>query len=325
MSLEAGAQDRLIGVYDNPEQVDSLAWNALLEAQSAPTPFMRHEYLLALHESASAVPDTGWALQLLCLEHGDMLQAACPVYVKSHSYGEYVFDWAWADAYERAGGRYYPKLQSAVPFTPITGRRLLVGPNAPAGAAEVLAAAMVRLAEQLEVSSLHVTFPTEPEWRTLGEHGWLMRTGYQYHWENRGYRTFDDFLGDLSSRKRKAIRKERREVAESGLTIRRLTGAALEERHWDAFFHFYTDTSDRKWGSPYLNRRFFALLGERLAERILLVVPTFESRLYAMDDAARTPEAVLGLARRCEREVLGISGSPRPVSSARCGRAGGAG
>ena len=265
-----GSELRTIKVLGSIHEVAADAWNACAGADD---PFLNHGFLAALEDSGSVSAETGWIPQHLAALGEDGSVAACaPLYLKSHSYGEYVFDWSWADAYERAGGRYYPKLQAAVPFTPITGRRLLVRPNAPAGAAEVLAAAMVRLAEQLKVSSLHVTFPTEPEWRTLGDHGWLMRTGYQFHWENRGYLTFDDFLADLSSRKRKAIRKERAAVRDQDVTVRTLTGDAIEERHWDAFYRFYRNTHGRKWGHAYLNRAFFSLLAGAMAERVVLVM-----------------------------------------------------
>jgi hypothetical protein len=265
-----GSELRTVKVLGSIRDVAADAWSACAGADD---PFLNYGFLAALEDSGSVSAETGWIPQHLAALGEDGSVAACAsLYLKSHSYGEYVFDWSWADAYERAGGRYYPKLQSAVPFTPITGRRLLVRPNAPAGAAEVLAAAMVRLAEQLEVSSLHVTFPTEPEWRTLGDHGWLMRTGYQFHWENRGYRTFDDFLADLSSRKRKAIRKERAAVRDQDVTVRTLTGEAIEERHWDAFYRFYRNTHGRKWGHAYLNRAFFSLLAGAMAERVVLVM-----------------------------------------------------
>ncbi len=187
-----------------------------------------------------------------------------------------------AHPYERAGGRYYPKLQSAVPFTPVTGRRLLVRPLADtgteAGLEDVLVGAMVTLCERLGVSSVHVNFPTEAEWRRCGDHGLLLRTGQQYHWQNRGYESFDDFLASLSSRKRKAIRKERRAVADQGIAIHTLTGAAVEERHWDAFYRFYRDTSERKWGSAYLTRDFFSRIGETMADNVVLVLAETDGR-----------------------------------------------
>jgi uncharacterized protein len=195
-----------------------------------------------------------------------------PLYLKSHSYGEYVFDWGWAEAFERAGGRYYPKLQAAIPFTPVAGPRLLLRPDAPAAAFDLLASAAVTLAKSLRCSSVHVTFPTRAQCERLGEHGFLTRLGHQYHWQNRGYRTFEDFLGELSSRKRKAIRKERQEVAGSGIVLKTLTADEIEERHWEAFHRFYLDTISRKWANAYLNRGFFCRLGETMADRVMMVM-----------------------------------------------------
>lgn len=246
-------------------------WDACAGADN---PFLSHDFLNALEESGSVRAETGWLPRHLVVNDGTgRLAAAMPMYLKGHSRGEYVFDWGWADAYERAGGRYYPKLLSAVPFTPVTGARMLVRPDIDrARAEEILAGGVVALMNQLNVATAHVNFPPKPEWERLGAFGFLQRAGLQYHWHNDGYADFDAFLGALSSRKRKAIRKERRQVAESDLVLRRLVGREIEERHWDAFFHFYMDTSDRKWGSPYLNRTFFSLLGERMSERVLLVV-----------------------------------------------------
>jgi hypothetical protein len=237
-------------------------------------PFLSHAFLSALEDSGAVTAETGWLPRHLVVEDaGGRVVGAMPLYLKGHSYGEYVFDWGWADAYERAGGQYFPKLLSAVPFTPVPGPRMLVRPGVDRERVEeVLAGGVVGLVDRLGVSSAHVNFLPREQWERFGEFGFLQRTGLQYHWSNAGYADFDAFLAALSSRKRKAIRKERREVAESGLTIRRLIGRDIEDRHWDAFFRFYIDTSDRKWGSPYLNRRFFALLGERLSERVLLVV-----------------------------------------------------
>jgi uncharacterized protein len=248
-------------------------WDRLAGAN----PFVSHAFLSALEESGSATRKTGWLPQHLVIAGRDeRLIGAVPLYLKSHSYGEYVFDWGWADAYERAGGDYYPKLQSCVPFTPVTGPRLLVHPEAARDAvAHALMAGMLELARQTGVSSLHVTFPTEAEWRALGDAGFLQRTGLQYHWENRGYETFEDFLASLASRKRKAIRKERRQVAESGVRLRALAGEEIEPRVWDAFYHFYRATSDKKWGQSYLTRAFFHRLGETLGERVVLIVAEY--------------------------------------------------
>ena len=263
-----------IKVLGSLAEVPAEAWNA---CAGDANPFLRYEFLSALEDSGAATAETGWMPRHLAIESPDGGLAACaPLYLKSHSYGEYVFDWGWADAYERAGGRYYPKLQSAVPFTPVTGRRLLVNPDLPAEQARemetALMAGMVQLAQNLGVSSLHVTFPTESEWERFGDAGYLQRIGQQFHWENKGFSTFDDFLAELSSRKRKNIRKEREKVHETGLDIRVLEGRAVTEAHWDAFFRFYMDTSDKKWGQAYLNRKFFSLLGERLPEAVVLVV-----------------------------------------------------
>ncbi|MDX1575975.1 MAG: GNAT family N-acetyltransferase [Kiloniellales bacterium] len=248
------------------------------DACAGDNPFVSHAFLSALEESGSATGKTGWLPQHLAISGRDgRLIGAAPLYLKSHSYGEYVFDWGWADAYERAGGRYYPKLQACVPFTPVTGPRLLLHPacERPAVAA-ALTSAMLELARQTGISSLHVTFPTEAEWRQFGAAGFLQRTGLQYHWENRGYASFDDFLAALASRKRKAIKKERRAVAESGVNLRALTGPEIEPRHWDAVHRFYRATSDKKWGPSYLTRDFFHLLGERLGHRVVLIVAEHE-------------------------------------------------
>jgi predicted N-acyltransferase len=205
-----------------------------------------------------------------------------PCYLKSHSLGEYVFDHGWADAYERAGGRYYPKLQASIPFTPVTGRRLLVRPGADAAKREAtLLQAAAELTERLGVSSLHITFLTRAEWELAGKLGFLQRTDQQFHWRNDDYQTFEDFLAALSSRKRKAIRKERREALSARVEIEWVTGRNLTEAHWDAFFAFYMDTGSRKWGSPYLTRRCFSLLGETLADQVLLVLAKRAGRYVA--------------------------------------------
>ncbi len=236
-------------------------------------PFLTHAFLSALEESGSATARTGWAGAHILVEDGSGRLAACaPAYLKSHSQGEYVFDHGWADAYERAGGAYYPKLQVAVPFTPVTGRRLLLAE----GAGDVERAALLQglraVVRKTGASSIHITFPTRAEWQALGADGLLRRTGQQFHFFNRGYATFEEFLGDLASRKRKAIRKERATALGSGIDIEWVTGKDLREEHWDAFFAFYMDTGSRKWGRPYLTRLFFSLLGERLADRVLLVM-----------------------------------------------------
>ncbi len=261
-------------------EVAAAAWDACAGGDN---PFVSHAFLKALEDSGSATPETGWAPHHLVVEDASGRIVGCaPVYLKSHSYGEYVFDHAWADAFERAGGCYYPKLQVAVPFTPVTGPRLMVRAGAdPATVRRALVAGCVALARRAGVSSLHVTFPTEAEWRELGEAGFLLRTDRQFHWSNRGYRSFDDFLAQLASRKRKAVRRERRAALAEGLTVETLTGAAITPAHWDAFYRCYVATSERKWGHPYLNRAFFEMLGEEMADRVVLVMAANRGRTIA--------------------------------------------
>jgi len=246
-------------------------------------PFICHEFLRILEESGCASPEAGWAPQHLLLEDPtERLIGCAPMYLKSHSQGEYVFDHGWANALERAGGRYYPKLQMSVPFTPATGPRLLVreGENEELTRRMLLQGAE-KAALQMGVSSVHITFPTEAEAMLGREQDWLFRTGEQFHWVNNGYETFDDFLADLSSRKRKAIRKERKGALENDIEVEEITGADLNEDHWDAFYQFYMDTGSRKWGSPYLNRTFFSLLGERLGGKVVLMMAKREGRYIA--------------------------------------------
>jgi predicted N-acyltransferase len=247
-------------------------------------PFLSHAFLDALEESGCATGKTGWLPRHMLLEEASgSVIGAVPAYLKNHSQGEYVFDHGWADAFHRAGGDYYPKLQVSVPFTPATGRRFLTGPgiNREAGL-EALAAGLVQVCQRSGASSVHATFLTRAEWKHLGELGYLQRTDQQFHWENRDYDSFDGFLSDLASRKRKAIRKERREaLSAEGITVEWVTGSDLTEAHWDAFFEFYLDTGSRKWGRPYLNRTFFSLVNERLAERTLLVLAKRHGRYVA--------------------------------------------
>ena len=232
--------------------------------------------------SGSASDRTGWApFHVLVEDEGGRLAACAPCYLKSHSMGEYVFDYAWADAYERAGGRYYPKLQVSAPFTPAQGRRLLVAAGAGAQAArDKLIEGLEALREETGASSIHVTFPLKSECDALEAAGYLARTGKQFHFFNKGYASFEGFLEALASRKRKSIRRERREAAQ-GVEIHPLTGADITEEHWDAFYHFYMDTGARKWGRPYLTRAFFSQIGETMAERILLVMVRSNDRWIA--------------------------------------------
>jgi uncharacterized protein len=261
------------------------AWDACANPDPATyNPFLAHAFLKALEDAGAVGGRTGWLPQHLALKIGDAatLAACAPCYVKSHSQGEYVFDRGWAEAYERAGGRYYPKLQIAVPFTPVPGRRLLArpGPDAEANAM-LLATAAVELVERNDLSGLHLTFLTEAEWLRLGDKGFLKRTDQQFHWNNDGYASFDAFLASLASRKRKAVRKEREQAMSGGLEISRLTGAAITEASWDALFAFYQQTGSRKWGRPYLNRKFFSLLGQTMAEYCLVVMVKRGSRPIA--------------------------------------------
>jgi predicted N-acyltransferase len=235
-------------------------------------PFTTHRFLKALEDSGSVGPGTGWEPHYLTARRGDEVIAVAPLYAKGHSQGEYIFDHNWAHAYERAGGRYYPKLQIAVPFTPATGRRLLVRPgHEEAGRAALLQGA-TQIAADAGLSSVHVTFCTGEEAEAGAAAGMLHRVTEQFHWQNRGYADFDAFLADLSSRKRKTIRKERREANAFGGEIRMLTGDDLRPEHWEAFWTFYQDTGARKWGRPYLTRAFFDLAQERLRDDILLVM-----------------------------------------------------
>jgi predicted N-acyltransferase len=245
-------------------------------------PFISHAFLSSLEESGAVAARTGWQPQHALVENetGEIL-AAMPCYLKNHSQGEYVFDHGWAEAYERAGGDYYPKLQVSVPFTPVTGPRLLARPGPHAGAArEALIAGGMELVKLRGASSLHVTFPTKAEWSYLTGLGLLGRTDRQFHWINNGYSTFDDFLAALSSRKRKTIMRERREALE-GVEIVCLTGSDLTEQVWDAFFKFYMDTGSRKWGRPYLNRAFFSIVTQAMADEIVLVMARRAGRWIA--------------------------------------------
>lgn len=271
------------------KEIGAAAWDAC--ATSAETlqgsdethnPFVSHAFLSALEDSACVSRKTGWLPLHISLERDGDLLGVVPCYLKSHSQGEYVFDHGWADAYERAGGAYYPKLQVSVPFTPVTGPRFLIAPGAdPDMVTGGLIAGLRALRDQAEASSIHVTFMREAEWARAGAAGFLKRTDQQFHWENAGYATFDAFLEALASRKRKSIRRERRDALAEGITVEHLTGADITEAHWDAFFAFYTDTGARKWGRPYLNRRFFSLLSERMADRVLLIMAKRAGRYIA--------------------------------------------
>ena len=281
------------------EQIDAGQWDACAGADQ---PFLGHVFLAALEASGSVSRRTGWLPLHLTVEREGELLGCAPMYLKSHSYGEYVFDWGWANAYERAGGSYYPKLQVAVPFTPVPGPRILLRPGSPPEVREAVVHGLLGAAEQLGVSSLHVTFCTGPEWRLLGDAGLLQREGVQYHWHNRGYGSFDDFLGSLRSSKRKTIRKERARVAEQGLSLQTLTGDALTPDVWDTFYPFYRSTVDKRWGNAYLTRRFFQLLGETMPERVVLVMARYGGRCIAGALNLLGNDALYGRVWGCRQE-----------------------
>ena len=263
--------DYRTGILSAPSEVHADEWNALLARDAHPTPFLRHEFLSALHTARCAVDETGWSPRFVTLTDArtGRLAAAAPVYLKSHSYGEYVFDWAWADAYQRNGLSYYPKLLCAVPFTPVQGTRLLAADD---GARRQLAATLLALAGQSEVSSLHVLFPTEPEAALLQSMGMMLRDGVQFHWLNDGYRDFDDFLGTLEPKKRKNIRAERRKVRDAGVTFRRVSGDAITDADWRFFTRCYKETYREHVSSPYLNLEFFRTIGRTMPGHLLLVI-----------------------------------------------------
>lgn len=244
-------------------------------------PFTTHRFLSALELSGSVGRGTGWDPRYLVATKADQIIGVAPLYVKSHSQGEYVFDHSWADALQRAGGQYYPKLQIAVPFTPATGRRFLTRAGNEAEALSALIQGTVQLAADNGLSSMHVTFCSEDEAIAGQSMGLLHRVGQQFHWENRGYDSFDDFLNDLSSRKRKAIRKEREQAQRFGGEIKSFTGDEIEPEHWDYFWRFYQDTGSRKWGSPYLTRAFFDIAHDTLKDDMLLVLAISDERPIA--------------------------------------------
>jgi predicted N-acyltransferase len=263
-----GASARL---HERISEIPAATWDALAcPPGAAVNPFVLHAFLQALEDSGSVGGDSGWGPAHLALTIDGRIAGVAPAYLKSHSYGEYIFDQSWAEAYARAGGRYYPKLLCAVPFTPATGPRLLAG-----GDFEIetlLGRTLQQMVRQMKVSSAHINFADAAAADRLGAQGFLRRTDQQFHWDNNGYSSFNDFLNQLSSIKRKNLRRERAQSLESGITIEWVTGADLREHHWDAFFEFYMDTGSRKWGSPYLTRAFFSLVGAAMPDHVLLVM-----------------------------------------------------
>jgi uncharacterized protein len=266
----------------DPQASSRTATTSCASSASGYNPFVSHEFFSALEASGSACARTGWGPRHLLARLDGAIAGIVPCYLKSHSQGEYVFDRGWADAYERAGGRYYPKLQASVPFTPAAGPRLLIRGGVDADRiGDALARGLVTLCGATNASSAHVTFARETESKFLAGHGFLQRNDQQFHWHNQGYRSFEDFLATLNSRHRKAIRRERREALASGITIHALTGSDITEEAWDAFFDFYMDTGSRKWGRPYLTRSFFSLIGQSMAQHVLLVMARREGRWIA--------------------------------------------
>ncbi len=263
------------------DDISSDEWNAC--AGHYGNPFVTHEFLHTLEASGSAVAETGWYAQHLILRDGSKQTAAVvPAYLKSHSRGEYVFDQAWAEAFARAGGNYYPKLQISIPFTPATGPRLLIKPtNNITPIYRALDQGLRTLCDRHQLSSAHMTFVSDEQSQAMTELGWLQRTDTQFHWHNNDYTSFDDFTAALSSRKRKNIRKERAGVAQLGFSFELLSGTEIKELHWDRFFEFYQDTGTRKWGTPYLTRSFFSLISHYMAEKILLVMVKVDDRYIA--------------------------------------------
>jgi uncharacterized protein len=273
-----------LGSLDLLDTLASSSPAADSRAGSTPSynPFVSHAFFSALEQSGSACARTGWGPRHLVARLDGGIAGIVPCYLKSHSQGEYVFDRGWADAYERAGGRYYPKLQASVPFTPATGPRLLIANDVDHQRVRTaLAGGLMALCDATNASSVHVTFAREAESRFLASHGFLQRTDQQFHWHNQGYGSFEDFLGSLNSRHRKAIKRERRDALAEGITIHPLSGRDITEDAWDAFFAFYMETGSRKWGRPYLTRSFFSLIGESMAENVLLVMARRNNRWIA--------------------------------------------
>jgi len=267
---------------DDPATLDTLSNTADCGSKPPYNPFVSHAFLSAVEASNSACARTGWGPRHLLARQDGNIVGIVPCYLKSHSQGEYVFDRGWADAYERAGGDYYPKLQASVPFTPATGPRLLIrdGVDAPR-VSEALAGGLVGLCQATEASSVHVTFARKPEWDFLAERGFLQRTDQQFHFHNPGYESFDDFLATLNSRHRKAIKRERRDAVAAGITIEALSGRDITEDAWDAFFAFYMETGSRKWGRPYLTRAFYSLIGESMSDDVALIMAKRDGKWIA--------------------------------------------
>jgi hypothetical protein len=278
-------------IVSSLDEIGQPAWDGLVALQPEATPFLSYAFLSSLHDTDCAAPKTGWQPQYLCLWQGEELHAALPLYAKSHSYGEYVFDWAWADAYRRHGMRYYPKLLAAIPFTPVTGNRLLARD---ADAREALVAALTHLQRETGLSSTHVLFPTEDEARMLQKAGFMLRRGVQFHWENAGYGNFADFLATLERKKSKNIRAERRKVADAGVTFRQVEGAQATAADWSFFARCYANTYAEHHSTPYLNLAFFKRIGATMPQHILLVFAEREGRPIAASLLIHDQRALYG-------------------------------
>ncbi len=291
--MKCKSNDYVIQVFDSPDQVNAADWNDLLRLQSEPSPFMRHEYLHALHASGSATPETGWTPRFITLEQDGALVAACPLYLKTHSYGEYVFDQAWANAYAQHGLGYYPKALVAVPFTPVPGSRLLAR-----GATErsLLLQALIEWCKAEQLSSLHLLFCSVDDLQACEQAALMLRHTVQFHWNNNNYRDFDDFLTSLSQEKRKKIRQERRKVADAGVNFRCATGAAITPQDWDFFYRCYERTYLEHGNAPYLSREFFRMMAGTMPENWLLFVAQRQGQdiaasLIAIDASGAVPAA----------------------------------
>lgn len=280
-------------IVSSLHDIGQAAWDALASSQARPNPFLSYAFLHALHESGSAAPDSGWQPQFIVLYDADTdrLAAALPLYVKMHSYGEYVFDWAWADAYERNGLDYYPKLLSAIPFTPVTGPRLLA---VDAAARAALIEVLVATQQATPVSSTHILYPPEAEARQLEQAGYVLRSGVQFHWLNQGYKSFDEFLATLEQKKRKNIRAERRKVREAGVTLRRVRGADAVDADWRLFNRCYRHTYAAHRSTPYLNLDFFQRIGRSMPDNILLVIAEREGRPIAASLVIHSADVLYG-------------------------------
>ena len=279
-----GSGPIIIKIVSKIDEIDCVDWDACARINTPEgNPTVSHALLHALEESRSVHRDSGWQPQHLVVEDSNgLIVGVVPMYLKNHSMGEYIFDYGWADAYERAGRQYYPKLQVSVPFTPVTGPRLLVRPGQNVDTIRsTLVAGMIEWTNRNHLSSLHITFPTEEDVEYLKERDFLIRHNHQYHWFNQDYETFDEFLGSLNSRKRKMIRRERRKVSERGITMACLTGDSLTSEIWDTFYRFYTDTYDRKWGYPYLTREFFEIISHTMPDQVMLVIATISGNPVA--------------------------------------------